>query len=137
MIQQKTHEVTKVLALFVTIIKAWKQKKIPDICSPRLSPTIIKPAGTNTSLSSTPTAHLLQSLLYSLFLKPLTFLASSSMMLPLLPFFSAISYRPATACWSPEVAEVVAKRRRAFARAHYSEEDCHSYIFLYKGISRL
>ena len=42
------------------------------------------------------------------------------MMLPLLPFLSAAS--------TPEVADAVAKRRKAFAKAHCSEEDRQNYI---------
>ena len=36
--------------------------------------------------------------------------------------------RPAKTCWSPEVADAVAKRRKAFAKAHCSEEDRQHYI---------
>ena len=36
--------------------------------------------------------------------------------------------RPAKAWWSPEVADAVAKRRKAFAKAHCSEEDRQHYI---------
>ena len=45
---------------------------------------------------------------------------------------SAISFgninRPAKAWWSSEVADAVAKRRKAFAKAHCSEEDRQHYI---------
>ena len=50
-----------------------------------------KPAKTNTSLTSTPTAHLLQSLLHFLFLKPPTPSPKSSMMLLPFLFLSATS----------------------------------------------
>ena len=36
--------------------------------------------------------------------------------------------RPAKAWWSPEVADAVAKRRKAFAKAHCPEEDRQHYI---------
>ena len=36
--------------------------------------------------------------------------------------------RPAKAWWSSEVADAVAKRRKAFAKAHCPEEDCQHYI---------
>ena len=42
-------------------------------------------------------------------------------------FFGRIN-RPAKAWWSPEVADAVAKRRKAFAKAHCSEEDRQHYI---------
>ena len=35
---------------------------------------------------------------------------------------------PAKAWWSPEIAEAIAKRRKAFARAHCSEKDRQNYI---------
>ena len=45
---------------------------------------------------------------------------------------SAVSFgdtnRSAKAWWSPEIAEVVAKRRKAFARAHCSEKSRQNYI---------
>ena len=44
--------------------------------------------------------------------------------------FGSIS-RPAKAWWSPEVADAVAKRRKAFAKAHCSEEDRQHYITTY------
>ena len=40
----------------------------------------------------------------------------------------ATGNRPAKAWWSPEVADAVAKRRKAFAKAHCSEEDRQHYI---------
>ena len=36
--------------------------------------------------------------------------------------------RPAKAWWSPEVADAIAKRRKAFAKAHCSKEDRQHYI---------
>ena len=36
--------------------------------------------------------------------------------------------RPAKAWWSSEVADAIAKRRKAFAKAHCSEEDRQHYI---------
>ena len=45
---------------------------------------------------------------------------------------SAISFgsinRPAKAWWSSEIADAVAKRRKAFAKAHCFEEDLQNYI---------
>ena len=43
-----------------------------------------------------------------------------------IPFGS--TNRPAKAWWSSEVADAVAKRRKAFAKAHCSEEDRQNYI---------
>ena len=40
----------------------------------------------------------------------------------------ATGNRPAKAWWSPEVADAVAKRRKAFAKAHCPEEDRQHYI---------
>ena len=36
--------------------------------------------------------------------------------------------RPPKACWSAEVEQVVGERRKAFAAAHRSDEDCQAYI---------
>ena len=41
--------------------------------------------------------------------------------------FSIIN-RPAKAWWSPKIADAVAKRRKSFAMAHCSKEDCQNYI---------
>ena len=77
------------LLIFITI------RTSPKTNSTSRSPSfncIIKPAGTNTFLISTPTSHLLQALLNSLSQKPPpTPSPNSSMMLPLLPFLSATS----------------------------------------------
>ena len=89
--------------------------------------TIINLAGMITLLILIPTVLLPLTLQHFLFLKPLTPLPNS-MMLPLLPFLSAASTCPAKAWWSPEVADAVAKRRKAFAKAHCSEEDRQHYI---------
>ena len=88
--------------------------------------TKIKPAGTNISLVSTPTNHIFQALLHSLFQyshlhKLLNYVATST-----IPFGNI--NLPAKTWWSPEIAEAVAKRRKAFARAHCSEKECQNYI---------
>ena len=79
----------------------------------------------NTLLILIPTALLPLTLQHSLFLKPPTPLPNSSMMLPLLPFLSAAS----TVLLKPGgLLNAVAKRRKAFAKAHCSEEDRQHYI---------
>ena len=43
--------------------------------------------------------------------------------------------RPTKAWWSSEVADAVAKRRKAFAKAHCYEEDCQHYIAIFRYTS--
>ena len=89
--------------------------------------TTIKLAGTITLLILIPTALLPLTLQHFLFLKPPTPLPNfNDAATSAIPFGSI--NRPAKAWWSPEVADTVAKRRKAFAKAHCSEEDSQHYI---------
>ena len=98
--------------------------------------TLLKPVGMTTFLISTPTAHLPLALLHSLseatytFTKLLNNTAAST-----IPFGNI--NRPAKAWWSPEIAEVIAKRRKAFERAHCSEKDRQNYVYCYLEVPYL
>ena len=81
----------------------------------------IKLAGTITLLLLIPTALLPLTLQHSLFLKSSNDAATFA-----IPFGSI--NRLAKAWWSSEVADAVAKRQKAFAKAHCSEDDRQHYI---------
>ena len=87
--------------------------------------TILKLAGINTSLTLTPTAHLLQYLLQSVFLKPPT---HTFITLFKDPGTFAISFGsinlPVKACWFPEIVQ----EWKAFVRVHCSQENRQNYI---------
>ena len=79
----------------------------------------------NTLLILTPTALLPLTSQHSLFLKPPTPLLNDAAT-SAIPFGSI--NRPTKAWWSPEVADAIAKRRKAFKKAYCSEENRQHYI---------